>query len=105
MLDEIQQNITKWNICQLVSQIPHPNRYTPKRLKPLYRALNSGLIRLEPRYPLENIEAYEKSYAKNEKWGQLQDVFRNPTNEFKEEVLTFNALLKSLNVEENALTL
>ena len=25
--------------------------------------------RLEPRYPLENIEAYEKSYAKNENWG------------------------------------
>ncbi len=26
--------------------------------------------RLEPRYPLENIEVYEKSYAKNEKWGR-----------------------------------
>ncbi len=25
--------------------------------------------RLEPHHPIENIEAYEKSYAKNEKWG------------------------------------
>lgn len=38
-------------------------------------------------------------------WGQLQDVFRNPTNEFKEEILTFNAFLKSLNIEEFTLTL
>ena len=27
--------------------------------------------RFEPRYPIENIEAYEKSYAKNEKLGWL----------------------------------
>jgi hypothetical protein len=26
--------------------------------------------RLEPHHPIENIEAYEKSYAKNEKWGR-----------------------------------
>ena len=25
--------------------------------------------RLEPRYPLDNIEVYERNYAKNEKWG------------------------------------
>lgn len=29
-------------------------------------------------------------------WGQLQDVFRNPTDEFREEVLTYNTILKTL---------
>lgn len=29
--------------------------------------------RLEPRYPIEIIEAYEKSYAKNEIWGPWGD--------------------------------
>ena len=33
-------------------------------------------------------------------WGALQDVFRNPTNEFKEEILTFNTFLKALKIEE-----
>jgi hypothetical protein len=28
-------------------------------------------------------------------WGGLQDVFRNPTDEFKEEVLTFNTFLET----------
>ena len=32
--------------------------------------------RLEPRHPIENIEAYEKSYAKNEKWGAMIDKSR-----------------------------
>ena len=29
--------------------------------------------RLEPRYPLENIEVYEKNYAENKKWGPRLD--------------------------------
>lgn len=36
-------------------------------------------------------------------WGELRDVFRNPTNEFKEEILTFNVFLKSLNIHEHAI--
>ena len=27
--------------------------------------------RLEPRYPLDNIEVYERNYAENKKWGPL----------------------------------
>ncbi len=30
-------------------------------------------------------------------WGGLQDVFRNPSHEFKEEILTYSAFLKSCN--------
>ncbi|MBF0595229.1 MAG: hypothetical protein HQL22_09700 [Candidatus Omnitrophica bacterium] len=32
--------------------------------------------------------------------GGLQDVFRNPTNAFKEEVLTYGAFLKEASIEE-----
>ena len=37
-----------------------------EEIAPKVQALHK---RLEPRYPVENIEVYEKSYAKNEKWG------------------------------------
>ena len=32
--------------------------------------------RLEPRYPLDNIEIYERNYAKNKKWGRWLSEFR-----------------------------
>ncbi len=30
-------------------------------------------------------------------WGGLQDVFRNPSNESKQEILTYSALLREIN--------
>ena len=31
-------------------------------------------------------------------WGALQDVFRNPTDDFKNEILTFNSFLKGIDL-------
>ena len=34
-------------------------------------------------------------------WGGLQDVFRNPTDDFKNDVLSFNTFLKSCDTDTN----
>ena len=45
---------------------------------------------LEPHHPIENIEAYEKSYAKNEKWGLLFAERRNTQTKSAQLVITFH---------------
>ena len=44
-----------------------------REIAPEVQALHK---RLEPRHPIENIDAYEKSYAKNENWGLGLDTSR-----------------------------